>query len=126
LLASIPYDDFSKAAERCVYKNRYNYTAREWMYRSTILAFLRGCGVLVFAEMHTNRGRSDIVAVHGGKTWVMEIKVARESENPAAKAEEALQQIIDNGYAVPYPDAICIGLAIDDKERQITKKQIIK
>jgi hypothetical protein len=95
------------------------------MYRSTILAFLRGCGVLVFAEMHTNMGRSDIVAVHGGKTWVMEIKVAREGEDPGKKADEALQQIIDKKYAVPYPDAICIGLAIDDKERQITKKTVI-
>ena len=124
LLASIPYDDFSKAAERSVYKNRYRYPAREWLYRSSILAFLRGCGVLVFAEMQTNQGRSDIVAVYCGKTWVIELKVAYAGESPAQKAEEALQQIIDKNYAAPYPDPICIGLAIDDAVRQITEMKM--
>ena len=121
LLASIPYDDFSKAAERSVYKNRYQFPAREWLYRSTILAFLRGCGVVVVAEMHTNLGRSDLVVSHKGKTWVIELKVAYTGESPAQKAEEALRQIIDKNYAAPYPDAVCIGLAIDDSLRQITE-----
>jgi hypothetical protein len=81
---------------------------------------LRGCGVLVFAEMHTNLGRSDIVVVYCGKTWVIELKVAYKGECPAQKAEEALQQIIDKNYATPYPNAVCMGLVIDDAVRQIT------
>ena len=117
LLASIPYDDFASAARQNIYK----FPAQEWLYRSTILAFLRGCGVVVIAEMHTNLGRPDLVISHKGKTWVIELKVAYEGQSPARKAEEALRQIIDNNYAKPYPDAICIGLAIDDSVKQITE-----
>jgi len=89
------------------------------------LAFLRGCGVSVFAELHTNLGRPDIVIVAYGKTWVIELKVAYTGENPAQKAEEALQQIIDKNYATPYPDAVCISLAIDDVARQITNSKLL-
>ena len=120
LLASIPYDDFTAAAKNSIVYNRYTMKPQEWLYRSNILSFLRGCGVVVFAEMHTNLGRADLVVSHKGKTWVIEIKVAYEGESPAQKAEEALRQIIDKNYAEPYPDALCVGMAIDDALRQIT------
>jgi len=120
LLASIPYDDFTSAAKQAVLFNCYDYKVQEWLYRSNILSFLRGCGVLVIGEMHTNLGRADLVVAHKGKTWVIELKVAYEGESPTKKAEEALQQIIDNNYASPYPDAVCVGMAIDDTVRQIT------
>ena len=120
LLASIPYDDFSAAARNSISDHNYDFQPQEWLYRSTILAFLRGSGVAVIAEMHTNKGRADLVVSHKGSTWVIEIKVAYAGENPAKKAEEALQQIIDKNYAEPFPDALCIGLAIDDSLRQIT------
>ena len=126
LLASIPYDDFVNAGKQSVLINRYKFSAQEWLYRSTILAFLRGCGVVVIAEMHTNLGRADLVVSRKGKTWVIEIKVACEGESPAQKAEEALRQIVDKHYAKPYPDAICVGLAIDDTVRQITDVSIMK
>jgi len=121
LLASIPYDDFVSAGKQSVFFNRYKFPAQEWLYRSTILAFLRGCGVAVVAEMHTNLGRADLVVSHKNKTWVIEIKVAYEGESPAKKAEEALRQIVNNNYAKPYPNAICVGMAIDDTLRQITE-----
>ena len=120
LLASIPYDDFSAAARRSISDNNYQIKPQEWLYRSTILAFLRGCGVAVVAEMHTNLGRADLVVSHKGKTWIIEIKVAYGGENPEDKAEEAIRQIADKNYAKPYPEVICIGLAIDDSQRQIT------
>ena len=120
LLASIPYDDFSQAARKSISDNDYEFKPQEWLYRSTILAFLRGCGVVVFAEMHTSLGRPDIVIAHKGKTWVIELKVAYEGENPARKAEEAYRQIIDKNYAAPYSDAVCVAMAIDDSLRQIT------
>ena len=120
LLASIPYDDFSAAARRSISDNNYKIKPQEWLYRSTILAFLRGCGVTVVAEMHTNLGRADLVVSHKGKTWVIEIKVAYEGESPEEKAEEAIRQITDKNYAKPYPGAISVGLAIDDSQRQIT------
>jgi hypothetical protein len=124
LLASIPYDDFYKTAERTVYKNKQRerkYTAVEWIYRSTILAFLRGCGFKIFAEMHSNKGRSDIIIFYSNKAYVIELKLAYEGENPANKAAEALKQIMESNYAKPYPNAICIGMAIEDSKRQITE-----
>jgi hypothetical protein len=124
LLASIPYDDFVSAIKQNVSMIDFTFSAQEWLYRSTIFAFLRGCGVVVSAEMHTNLGRADLVVSHNGKTWVIEIKVAYSGESPEKKAEKALQQIIDKNYANPYPDAICVGLAIDDSVRQITKYQL--
>ena len=125
LLASIPYDDFASAAKENVLIQGYKFPAQEWLYRSTILAFLRGCGVVVVAEMHTNAGRADLIVSHNGKTWVIELKVACEGESPAKKAEEAIRQIIDKNYAKPYPDAVCIGMAIDDSQRQITNYELI-
>ena len=120
LLASIPYDDFASAAKQHTLINGYTFPVQEWLYRSTILAFLRGCGVAAVAEMHTHLGRADLVVSHKGKTWVIEIKVAYKGESPAQKAQEALCQIIENQYAKPYPHALCIGMAIDDSLRQVT------
>ena len=120
LLASIPYDDFANAGKQSILFNNYKFSTGEWLYRSTIFAFLRGSGVVVNAEMHTNKGRADLVVSHKGNTWVIEIKLAYEGENPAKKAEDALQQIIDKNYAKPYPNALCLGLAINDSLRQIT------
>jgi hypothetical protein len=121
LLASIPFDDFEGAARQSIKLNSYGFSTQEWMYRSTIFAFLRGAAINVIAEMHTNKGRSDIVISHKGKTWVIEIKVACKGQKADAKAKEAMQQIIENNYAEPFPDAICLGLAIDDEKRMITE-----
>jgi hypothetical protein len=122
-LASIPYDDFSSAARQSISNNNYGFDIQEWHYRSTIFAFLRGCGVVVAAEMHTNRGRPDLVVRHKGRTYIIEIKVARKGRSAKSMAAEALRQIMDNNYALPYPDAISLGIGIDDKARQIKSFQ---
>jgi len=119
LLASIPYDDYAKAAEETVVFQKFRFPAQEWLYRSCILSYLRGCGVVVEAELHTHLGRPDLVISHNGKTWIIEIKVAYQNQSPETKAEEALRQIIDKQYAAAYPGASCIGLGIDDALRQI-------
>ena len=121
LLASIPYDDFTAAANQSISNNDYIMKPQEWLYRSSILSFLQGCGVVVAAEMHTNKGRPDLVISYRGNIWVIEIKIAEEGESVEKKAEEAYRQIIEKNYATPYPNAFCIGLAIDDTQRQITK-----
>jgi len=121
LLASIPYDDFSKAAKDSISDNNYNFTVNEWHYRSMILAFLRGSGVVVIAEMHTNLGRPDLVISHKGKTWIIELKVAYQGENPKKKLDEAMTQIKDKNYTKPFPEAIGIGMVIEDEKRQITE-----
>jgi hypothetical protein len=121
LLASIPYDDFKKAAEQDISIKNYTFTVQEWNYRSNLISFLRGCGVVTFAEMHSNLGRSDIMLSHKGLIWIIELKVARKNDDPAKKADEAYRQIIDNNYAESYPEAIRLGLAIDYERRHITE-----
>jgi len=51
---------------------------------------------------------------------VIELKVAYEGENPEKKAQKAYRQMINKQYAGPFPDAVCIAMAIDDTVRQIT------
>jgi hypothetical protein len=126
LLASIPYDDYKREAEKNIIYNAYTFSPKEWFYRATILTFFRGCGVPAIAEMHTNKGRADLVLNYKGQIWIIEIKVAYEGESPAAKAEEACRQIFEKNYNKPYPNAICVGLAIDDSARQITEYKMIK
>ena len=126
LLSGIPYDDYESAAKQSIYFNRYQFSVQEWLYRSTILAFLRGCGIATVAEMHTNLGRADLVISHKGKTWIIEIKVAYKGENPEKKAGEAMQQIIDKNYAKQFPGAVGIALAIDDTLRQITEVKTVR
>jgi len=120
LLASIPYDDYASAILQQFLFDDFKFPVQEWLYRSSILSFLHGCGVMVTPETHSNLGRSDLVIAHRGVTWVIEIKVAYKGQNPATKAEEALQQINDNNYAIPYSNTVCVGLVIDDTVRQIT------
>ena len=119
LLASIPYDDFAGAGEMNIMVNDYRFKAQEWLYRSTILAFMRGCGVATVAEMHTNLGRADFVISHRGNTYVIELKVAYEPENIPAKLAEAVEQMKSKNYLAPYPDAKGLAIVIDDTKRLI-------
>jgi hypothetical protein len=125
LLAAVPYDDFSNARKQddkimqSIYVNGYSFSVQEWLYRSTIFAFLRGCGVVVQAEMHTNKGRADLVIQHRGNTYIIEIKVAHKGENTTEKAEKAYMQIFEKNYNAPFPNAVCVGIAIDDEQRKI-------
>jgi len=120
LLASIPYDDYESAARQGMSNKKVDMKPQEWLFRNAIQSFLQGCGVMVASEVHTNKGRADLVVSYRGNLWVIEIKVARDGSNANRKAKEAYRQIIKNNYAAPYTNAICLGLCIDDKERQIT------
>ncbi|GBU26235.1 hypothetical protein R83H12_02929 [Fibrobacteria bacterium R8-3-H12] len=115
LLASIPHNDFDGAAKQDIKHKGYKMSAQEWLCRSCLLAFLRGCGVFVSGEVQTNRGRADLVIKFGGKYFVLEIKMQ------PSTAKQALQQIIDNDYAKPYPGARMLGLAIDGEKRQVAE-----
>ncbi|MDR2591957.1 MAG: ATP-binding protein [Chitinispirillales bacterium] len=116
LLASIPYDDYAMSARAAI--KRSKIPAGEWLYRSNILAFLRGCGVLTFGEIHNSKGRSDLLVSYAGNTWIIEIKVAR-NDDCKTVAAEAMKQINEKQYDAPYKNAKKVAIAIDDKIRQI-------
>jgi hypothetical protein len=115
LLASIPHNDYDGAAKQDIKNKGYEMTAQEWLCRSCLLTFLRGCGVLVYGELQSSKGRADLVIEYGKSFLVIEIKMLPYT------AEDALKQIIDNGYAKLYPNAKMLGLSIDGEKRQIVE-----
>ncbi|GHV53520.1 ATPase AAA [Synergistales bacterium] len=121
LFASIPYDDYSQAARAASRRGGERMDAGEWLYRSTLLAYLRGSGVKVEGEVHTHRGRADMVVTHKGRVWVFELKISREGDDAAELADAALKQIKDLGYADRYDGVKLIGMAIDDAKRGVTE-----
>ncbi|MDR2465811.1 MAG: PD-(D/E)XK nuclease domain-containing protein [Prevotellaceae bacterium] len=120
LLASIPYDDFAGAGQLNVKINSLDISVQEWLYRSSILAFLRGCEVTTVAEMHTNLGRPDLVIEHGGNTFAVELRVAYKPEDVPAKLAAAVKQIGDKNYLGPYFNAVGVAMVIDNGKRLIT------
>lgn len=118
LLTSIPYDDYVKSAQQGIRTSGMEITVQEWLYRSNIISFLRGCGVLALGEMHNSKGRSDLLVSHKGTAWIIEIKVAY-NDNGKAKAAEAMEQINSRQYADQFVTAKKVGIAIDDKTRRI-------
>ena len=121
LLANIPYDDYTQAMKQDMQFDDLKIPVQEWLYRSSILSLLLGCGVDVTPEVHSSLGRADLVIKYGGVTWVIELKVAYKADSPEKKAQKAIRQIEERNYARLYPDAVCVGLVIDDATRQITK-----
>ena len=74
-LSEIPYDDYSR--------NR-----NEYWYRSMFVMLLRGAGRIVYAEVHTYQGLSDVVIQFGKRIVVLELKfVLRSSEVEEKKLE---------------------------------------
>jgi hypothetical protein len=120
LLSGIPYDDYVRAAQQAIAISDVEITTQEWLYRSTILAFLRGCGVLAFGEMHGHKGRSDMLIVYKNVPWIIEIKVAKNNDCET-QAEEAMKQINDRQYDGLYKNAKKLAIAIDEPERKIGK-----
>jgi len=115
LLASIPHNDYDGAAKQDIKQKGYKMTAQEWLCRSCLLTFLRGCGVVVSGEVQSSKGRADLVIEYKENYFVIEIKML------PSTAKEALKQIIDNDYAKPYPKAKILGLSIDGEKRQIVE-----
>jgi len=121
LLANIPYDDYVQAMKQNIQFEGMQFPVHEWLYRSSILSMLLGCGLDVTPEVHTNLGRADLVIKFGGVVWVIELKVAYKADSNEKKAQKAIQQIREKNYGKLYPDAVCVGLVINDATRQIDK-----
>ena len=87
-IADIPYEDFP---------NR-----DEFWYRSLFVMLLRGAGFIPFAEVHTYKGRSDVVVQFEKQIVVLEFKFAEKSSDVDDKKDEGLKQMKEKGYADSY------------------------
>ena len=67
---------------------------------------------------------SDITLKFRNQVWVVEVKIAKKGEDVGKAADEALQQIIDKGYAERFADAVMLGVAIDDERRTIGEYRV--
>ena len=108
-ISGIPYEDF---------QNRDEY----W-YRSMFVMLLRGAGIIYFAEVHTFKGRSDVVIVFKNKVVVIEFKLAKNSSEVEKKRKEGEEQIRSRDYSSAYEGTnkkvINLVLVADDEQRKL-------
>lgn len=109
-LSEIPYDDYAK--------NR-----NEYWYRSMFVMLLRGAGIIVYAEVHTYQGRSDVVIQLNSKIIVLEFKFASSSSEVRVKKIEGERQMEERGYSKSYEvegrSIITAVLVADDESKQV-------
>ena len=113
-LSAIPYDDFS---------NR-----NEYWYRSLFLMFLHGANIIVLAEVHTSKGRSDVCIMLENRISVFEFKFAKQSCDVEKAFSEGMKQIREKDYAKSYDiknhtltEAV---LVIDDENRLMLAREV--
>ena len=113
LLASIPYDSFSK--------DKANL--REYTYQTTIYLIFRLMGQYVRTEVHSSKGRSDVEVETADAIYIFEFKVG-------GKPIDALAQIKEAGYAEKYKASsksiVLIGATISRNKRTLGKWQVEK
>ena len=87
-------------------------------YQNVLFILFKLLGVYVRAEYHTSQGRIDMVLQSRGYTYVMEFKLD-------GTAEDALRQISDRQYALPFSSegtkVFRIGLNFSSETRNIEK-----
>ena len=107
-LKGVPYDD---------YKNR-----DEAWYRSLFLMLLSGAKITYFSEVHTFKGRSDVVIVFKEKIIVLEFKFAKNSRGISYQRKKGKEQIESRDYASTYKSTKKVITAVfiaNDEKRQV-------
>jgi hypothetical protein len=107
LIGSIPYDHWNAGKESIF----------------TIVTFLtfKLAGIDVYTEVHSAKGRSDVLAMTDRYIYILELKLD-------GTAEEALQQIKDKGYLQPYVadnrKKLAVGIAFSSEKREASAYQV--
>ena len=107
-IADIPYEDFPKRDE--------------FWYRSLFVMLLRGAGFIPLAEVHTYKGRADVVVQFEKQIIVLEFKLAEKSSEIDKKKMEGFEQIKEKGYTDSYDSEdrkiISAVVVADDENRK--------
>ncbi len=108
LLASIPYDTAPMD----------DIELRERDYQIAVYLVFALMGLFTQTEVQSTTGRADCIVITPRFVYVFEFKLWS-----AGSAEEALQQILDKGYATKYEAAgkelILVGTSFDEEKRNI-------
>ena len=122
-ISGIPYEDFSENNNLEESLQEYLEQRKEFWYRSMFVMLLRGAGVIYFAEVHTFKGRSDVVIIFKNKVVVVEFKLAKNSSEVEKKRKEGEEQIKSRDYSSAYEGTnkkvINLVLVADDEKRQV-------
>ena len=74
----------------------------EAWYASMLYMSFRTIGVDLRVEEASYRGRSDLVVLHQGQVFVLEFKMAQDDRETEAMLDQAVEQMRERGYGVPY------------------------
>ena len=112
-LAILPYDTSKKQKE---------YHNEHW-YRSMFIMFLRGAGILPYAEVRTFKGNCDLVVQVKNMVIVLEFKFATTTSQVENKMQEAKYQMMvekeyAKGYEADHWQVICAVIIADDEKKQ--------
>ena len=106
LFASIAADNYRKN----------NIAHFEGYYASVLYSFFVGMGLRVTPEDVSNLGRIDLTIQLENQTYIIEFKVVKRK----SKANSALRQIVQQGYAAKYSGTIYqIGIEFSEAKRNI-------
>jgi hypothetical protein len=89
----------------------------ERIYQIFLQNYFTKAGVLAKAEESGNLGRADLVVRFLDKTYVIELKMAKDNKGPLEAAQAGLDQIREKNYAGRYNDPIRISLGLDKDQR---------
>ena len=97
--------------------NDYQLTGKlEVYFQNSMLVLFKLMGFYVQVERHTSKGRMDVTIQTRDYVYILELKVDK-------SADEALQQIEEKGYAVPFSadprKLFKIGVCFSSEERGI-------
>ena len=108
LIAGIPYDNFTEE----------NLKLREQNYQAAVYLIFKLMGQFVQTEEHCSTGRIDCVVRTVDTVYIFEFKLSGNGS-----AEDALNQIKENGYAERYKadskKIVLIGSSFDEQTRTI-------
>ncbi len=116
-IASIPYDVMTK-------EDWEDKAKCEKFYQTIIFLMFNFFNRNIQTEVRSIRGRADIVMYRPDVVYVLEIKVDK-------SADEALKQIDDKGYAIPYADqangrrVVKCGINISSEKRTVDEWKIV-
>ena len=95
----------------------------EAWYAGMLYACFRTIGLDLRVEDSSDRGRADMVVLHGGQVFVFEFNMATGGGDSDAAARSAIQQIQGKGYAEKYRSRgepiHMVGVAFDPDSRNL-------
>ena len=102
-----------------LFRSPYDLESRnEYFYQNVMYCVAKLLGFYVQAEYHTSAGRIDLVLGNSDTVYVIEFKLD-------GSAEEALAQIEDKGYTMPFAidsrRVVKVGANFDPATRTLEK-----